>query len=83
MNVASSVGEDYNHSATIFIGNKIDLVDAGDREEVKKMTTYKLKQCFPSIKNNNIIFMSVLEVSQYVVWSKFVKMIVLVENLLL
>lgn len=69
MNHASSVGEDYNHSATIFIGNKIDLVDAGDREEVKKMTTYKLKQCSHRLKDSNIIFMSVLEVSQYVVWS--------------
>lgn len=51
-----------NPSATIFIGNKIDSVDARDREEVKKTTSYKLKQCFPSLKDTNIFFMSVTEV---------------------
>lgn len=59
----NSAGDDYNPAATIFIGNKTDSVDARDLKEVKDTTTYKLKQCYPGLKDSNIFFMSVSEVS--------------------
>lgn len=37
--VVNSTGDDFNPSATIFIGNKIDSVDLKDREEVKQTTS--------------------------------------------
>ena len=61
--VVNSAGKDYNPAATIFIGNKIDSVDARDLQEIKDTTAYKLKQCYPGLKDSNILFMSVKEVS--------------------
>ncbi|XP_061187856.1 uncharacterized protein LOC133195895 [Saccostrea echinata] len=64
--VVNSAGEDHDPSATIFIGNKIDCVDPRDLQEVKNTTTYKLKQCYPGLKDSNVFFMSVNEASQMV-----------------
>ena len=60
--VVNSAGEDYNPAATIFIGNKIDSVDVRDLQAVKNTTAYKLKQCYPGLKDSNIFFMSVNQV---------------------
>ncbi|KAK3101932.1 hypothetical protein FSP39_007456 [Pinctada imbricata] len=62
--VVNTASDDFNPNASIFIGNKIDAVDQKDLDEVQRRVVYKLQECYPGLKDDNVFFMSVAEAAR-------------------
>lgn len=64
MNVSE---EQFNPNTTMFVCNKWEQVPTKDKDEVIKSNSYKLKQCYPDFRSDQVYYISTLTAQQALV----------------
>lgn len=55
--------EQFNPQTTMFVCNKWEQVPTHDKDEVMKSNNYKLRQCYPDFRTDQVYYLSTDRVS--------------------
>lgn len=60
--------DQFNPNTTMFVCNKWEQVPAKDQEEVMRGNHFKLRQCYPELRKDQIYYLSTDRVSMLLVY---------------